>query len=195
MNLDIYTIDWIAISAFASFAMVVITWFSLRLMKRQWNEEKRPRLNFSIAISQVWYVLKISNIGKQNAYNIDIDFNQEFIDILSPVRKSSFERLETKSFAIEAGCSKYYLISSCEEWKSACSEIIVKGKYCNKYKIDEKIYIDEFITDSLIVNDALTTDIGYIKKGLIVQNDKYYPIQKSLDIIAKKLSEERNDNH
>ena len=39
-----------------------------------------------------------------------------------------------------------------------------------------------------MVKDELTLAVERIKKGMIVQNDQYYPIQKSLDIIAKSMN-------
>ena len=38
---------------------------------------------------------------------------------------------------------------------------------------------------NLVVNDELTNNIEDIRKGTVVNNDQFYPIQKSLDIIAK----------
>ena len=187
MGLDLCKIDWVAVSAVASFAMVVITWFTLQQMKRQWEEERRPNLTFSIAISQVWYVLKISNIGKQNASDIKINFNKEFVDnLLKENIRKTFRDLHNKSFVIEAGCSKYFLICSCEEVEKMYNKINITGKYCGKYTINDSLNIDEYVK-SLIVNDALTTDIGDIRKGLVILNNSHYPIQKSLDIIAKYL--------
>jgi len=191
MKFDLCTIDWVAISALASFAMVFVTWLSLRQMRRQWREERRPRLNFSIAVNQSWYELKISNLGKENAYNIALNFNAKFIETLTSERRTVFERLQNSPFAIEASCSKYYMICACEDWKKECDVIEIAGKYCNKYVFEESVCIDEYITGSSVFNDNLTNDIGYIKKGLIVQNNSYYPIQKSLDIIAKKISESK----
>ena len=65
--------------------------------------------------------------------------------------------------------------------------ISITGVYCDLYKIDDTFCIDDFIINSIIVNDALTTAIQHIKNGTIVQNNDYMPIQKSLDIIATKM--------
>ena len=185
MELSLCKIDWIAISAIASFAMVAVTLVTLCRMKHQWEEDRRPNLIFTIAVTQAWYALKISNIGKQNASNIKLNFNKEFVDSLTIVNaKRKFINLKEKSFTIEGGQSKYLLICQYEKREEVHNEINIAGKYCGKYIINESLDISDY-AESLIVNDDLTTDVGYIKKGLIVQNDKYYPIQKSLDIIAK----------
>ena len=39
----------------------------------------------------------------------------------------------------------------------------------------------------MVVQGDLETTMSYMKKGLIVQNDLYMPIQKSLDMIAKSI--------
>ncbi len=187
MRLELCTIDWAAVGAIASFAMILVTWLSLRQMRRQWDEERRPRINFSIVVSQTWFMLKISNIGQQNAHNIILNFNREFIEALPEISKGAFEKLQTKPLAIETGCSKYYLISAYQERENICNELIIRGKYCNRYSIKEDIRVDEYLSESVIVDNTLTTDVSYIKKGLITQNNQHYSIQKSLDIIAKRI--------
>lgn len=184
---------WVTyISAIASFAMVFITWRSLRQMQLQWNEQKRARLSFSIIPSQSWYALKISNIGQETAFNIDVRFNTNFIDNI-PIdnAKKFFLKINDSLFSLEAGRSKYLLICECEGsseyWKEKCEEVLITGTYCINYEVDETINILEYTIGGSVVDDELTTVIKYIKKGLIVQNDSYMPIQKSLDIIANKI--------
>lgn len=181
--------------------MVAATLISLRQnkkqlneIKRQWNEEQRPRLNISVIISQHAYYVKICNSGRSNAYNIQLSINDDFISYLEDKHKEVFFSLQSTPFFIEAGESKYFFIGFCEDiikmWKGKNVLLNIKGEYCNKYTIDETLYMSEFV-DKLhfVVNDELTTMISYIKKGLIVQNDQYYPIQKSLDIIAKQITQ------
>lgn len=88
------------ISAVASFAMVVITWVTLKQskkqnelilqqnkeqlneLKRQWEEEQRPYLE--IALVKIGYpyqyFIEIRNIGKTSADNITFNFDSEFIN-------------------------------------------------------------------------------------------------------------------
>lgn len=204
INWTLNTIDWNAISSIITLVALIIALISLRQnskqlkeMKRQWDEENRPNINISIAISQAWFVLKISNIGKKDAFNINIKFNDEFIESI-PDRnfKKGYLSLQSKPFFIEKGKSKYFMIDSCKEtknnWKDKDGTIVVTGTYCNKYTINETLDINEFIIESsLKVNDELTTIMEYIKQGLIVQNNGYMPIQKSLDAIAKKITSEK----
>lgn len=64
------------------------------------------------------------------------------------------------------------------------------GIYNNQYKIDECLNIQHFINKlHFNVKSDVETTIDHIKKGLIIQNDSYMPIQKSIDLIAKNLNE------
>lgn len=67
MKIDLCEIDWTAISAIASFVMILVTWLTLRQNKkqvnelnRQWKEQNRPKLSYSVIPSQKWYCFKIS---------------------------------------------------------------------------------------------------------------------------------------
>ncbi len=221
MSLNLNTIDWAAISSIITFIMVIATFISLKHnreqlkeIKRQWQEENRARLNFSIVSNNGLFLLKISNIGNNNAYDIKLKFSDCFLNCLyAETVKNNFVNLERKSFIIEAGVSKYIYLSpiygdsrseflsphesftgsEINKWldKNRKTEIEIIGTYCNKYKINENFTLDDFLIESIVVNDELTNAVKYIKKGLIVQNDKYMPIQKSLDLIAKNIIKDR----
>lgn len=199
------------IGAIASFAMVLITWFTLKQnkisleqnekllkqnndqleeLKRQWKENNRARLSFSIIASQTWYHLKITNTGTETAYNINLIFENDFINTLpQEVFKSQFININNRPFAIEGHKSNYYTICSSleKDFLDKDLKIIMNGSYCDRFNIDESLSISEYITKSTIVNDDLTIAVEYMKKGIIVQNDQYMPIQKSLHKIAEKL--------
>lgn len=87
--------DWLMfwvtyISAIASFAMVFITWRTLQQnkeqlneLKRQWEEENRPRLEIYFVEDNfmAWgQRLEILNIGKQPAYDITFHIDAQIID-------------------------------------------------------------------------------------------------------------------
>lgn len=204
----------IYISSIASFFMIFLTSKSLHLGQRsleqakralaesrrqfqenqkQWAEERRPRLNVSVIVSQEAYYMKIHNSGKYDAYNIRVNVNDNFIsNLIKEKYKDVFISLQNAPFYIEAGKSKYFFIGFCQDvigkWKDKNVILRIKGTYCDSYEMDVSLNMDDFI-DKLyfVVNDELTTLIGHVKKGLVVQNDQYYPIQKSLDVIAKQL--------
>lgn len=204
--------------AAATFIMVIYTSWTLKQnseqleeIKRQWKEEHRARLVFSIAFEQGLYVLKIANVGMEPAYNIKLKFSDVFIDsLLADATKEIYRRLNEKSFFIEGKGAKYFYISPqygdasvtfCRTNESFSSEdknkwidkfrdvaIEIRGIYCDEYEVDETLKLDDFLIMSLVINDELTNNIEDIRKGVVVKNTYYYPIQKSLDMIAKKLS-------
>ena len=64
----------------------------------------------------------------------------------------------------------------------------MKGLYNDRYKIDEELCMSMFLDKTfMVVKGDLETTMGYTKKGLVVQNDSYMPIQKSLNQIAKSI--------
>ena len=185
------------LSAIASFGMIYFTYRSLQQnkkqleeMKAQREEEERARLVFSVIVYQTAFMLKISNIGKRNVYNAVIHFNEEFLNDLIEERFQKFYRQLSKPFFVEAGSSKYLYRGFCEDvnaaWKNKNVVIRMKGLYNDIYTIDEELSMSMFLDKTfMVVKGDLETTMGHIKKGLVVQNDSYMPIQKSLDQIAK----------
>ena len=126
------------ISAVASFAMVFITWLTLKEsrhqnqslikqneelilqnsqqlseLKRQWEESHRPFLIISVITHSGGYFLKIQNSGKEIAKNVTVTFSKSFIDNL--LFKGTGRRLSSLQtpFFIEPESSKYYYITPC----------------------------------------------------------------------------------
>lgn len=187
------------LSAIASFGMIYFTYRSLQQNKKQLEEmkaqrenEERARLVFSVIVYQTAFMLKISNIGKRNVYNAVIHFNEEFLNELIEERFQKFYRQLSKPFFVEAGSSKYLYIGFCEDvnaaWKNKNVIIRMKGLYNDIYKIDEELSMSMFLDKTFMdVKGDLETIMGYLKKGLVVQNNSYMPIQKSLDQIAQSI--------
>lgn len=187
------------LSAIASFGMIYFTYRSLQESKRQLEEmrmqreeDERARLVFSVIVYQAAFYLKISNIGKRNVFNASIIFNEEFLQELLQERFQEGYRQLAKSFFVEAGTSRYLLIGWCQDindsWKDKHIIIKMKGSYNDVYDIDEKIDMSLFLDKTfMLVQGDLETTMGYIKKGLVVQNSSYMPIQRSLDQIAKSI--------
>lgn len=239
--------DWLGfwaayIGAIASFAMVVLTWWTLKQskvqndaliaqneeilrnsneqlleLKRQWDETNRARLTFSIISYDGLFLLKISNCGTMTAFNVSVIFNKEFIDNhFSSKIKDSLLHLGLKPFCIEAGVSKYYYLSpiysdssynignesftgdQVNRWLNAhkSDKICLSGSYNDKYRIAEEFSIEEFINGGIIVKDELALTVERMKKGMVVSNTQYYPIQRSLSVIAKHVEYiERSNRH
>ena len=215
------TKDWLSfwgvyIGSIGSFMMVVVAFFTLIQnsrtvqqneilvaqnkeqldeLKRQWEEEHRPRINISIIVYRKAFFIKIKNIGKENAIDINITFNKEFIENL---RKEDYKQMyyavEKRPFVIEEGEAKYLFIGFCDdihnEWNGENVVLKIHGTYCNKYHIDETFNMEEFVEQRFMsVKDALWE----IADGLSCPNNAYYPIQQSLDIIAKHSNGEKKN--
>lgn len=89
--------------------------------------------------------------------------------------------------------SRHLFLGFCEEvnktWKDKNVIIKMKGRYNDSFPIDEELDMNFFMDKAFVlVQGDLETTMSYIKKGLIVQNNSYMPVQKSLDQIAKSLN-------
>ncbi len=195
---------WAAyLSAAATFIMVIFTWLTIKQngeqldeLKRQWKEEHRARLSFSIVSKQGIFMLKIANVGKETAYNIRLTFSDQFIEsLLSNSTKEIYRKLNGKSFIIEPYTDKYYYLApiygissvkfhrtnevfSAEEinkWLDVFRYIPIKinGTYCDIYHISETLKLDNYLLMNLVVNDELTNNIEDIRKGTVVKNEQF----------------------
>lgn len=200
--------DWLSFwviyfSALMSLAMVRITWYTLKQNKEQLEEIKkerqesqRARLVFDIIISQKAYFLRIRNIGKENAFNVSISVNEDFIQNLEDNDRVFFEVIK-QTFYVPTDIPKYFFIGLCEDvitrWKGKDIPLSLTGTYCDSYQINENIDMNQFIDKQhIVVEDELTTAFKYFKEGVITQNNSYDTIQKSLDSIAKSVEKYMN---
>lgn len=186
------------ISAIASFGMIYMTYLSLKQsraqledLKQREADERRTRLVFSVIVYQTAFYLRIFNIGKENAFNVKLEFNDEFISEIKDSYRKYYTQLARPDF-IEAGKSIYILIGWCgdvnKEWEGKDIILKVKGSYNDKYEVDETLDMGYFIGKThFMVKGDLETTMEYMKKGVVVQNNSYRPIQKSLDEIADTL--------
>lgn len=214
--------DWLGfwgsyLSAAAAAIMIIYTAYSLRLnektlieMKREWEEERKANLYFSIEDRIGLFVLKVANIGKSPAYNVRLKFNKEFIDaLLFNQIKDVYRTLPSKSFSLENGKAKYFYISPiygnsiCEfkkthetftgeeinNWlnKFRYVPIIIDATFGKKDTAHAEITLDNFLVSSLVIKDDITEQLEKMAKGMVKSNDSLYTIQKSLDIIARHI--------
>ena len=161
-------------------------------LRLQREEDERARLVISVIVYQTSFMLKISNIGKRNVFNAIINLNEDFISELVEKRFQEGFRQLSKPFFVEVGTSRYLYIGHCPEvnkaWKDKNVVIKMNGSYNNIYTIEEDIDMNWFLDKTfMVVQGDLEPTMSYMKKGLIVQNDQYMPVQKSLDMIAKSI--------
>jgi len=187
------------LSAIASFGMIFFTYLSLKQskehmedLKRREAEEQRARLVFSVVVYQTVFYLRIFNIGKENAFNVKLNINEDFIEEIKESYRQYYHQLANPDF-IEAGKSIYILIGWCKDVNKAWGgkEIVlrVNGTYNDMYRVDEALDMRYFIGKShFMVKGDLETTMEYMKKGLIVQNNAYKPVQKSLDEMSNAMT-------
>lgn len=116
-------INWTAviaiITAITALVAVIALWQNkqqLKEMRQQWLEDRRARLSFGIISNDGLFLLRITNVGKETAYNISMTLAGDPIDNhYSEAIKNSYTRLQNQSFAIEAGVSKYFYLSMHEK--------------------------------------------------------------------------------
>lgn len=138
--------------------MVILTGFTLCvsiiiqiILAKQRNEDIRARIHGSIVNDSLNTFLCLSNIGKRSAWNVRICINKDFLDTLPchMQNKEYLKILNEKPIVIEAGERLYYLLHSTHRLKDLCGEKIltirISGKYCDAYKINQVISINEFI--------------------------------------------------
>ena len=154
MNIiDIWT--WLIANSRA--IMVLLTTFTLlwsiviqMRIEKQRNEDIRARVHGSLINDDLHTDLCLSNIGNRSAWNIQVHINEDFIDIL-PIHldnKVYIKILNEQSTALEPGEKIYYLLGSTHCLENICNERILKiqinGKYCDAYKFNQVISINEF---------------------------------------------------
>lgn len=191
MYINLCTIDWAAVSAIASLLMVIATFITLRQnkgqlnqMKKQWSEERRARLEFSIVFINQYIMLKVENVGIDRAKDIKLSFNKEFLDLVYINScKKHLKLTSSKKISLHSCKSYYSLISttysdkgrtfkspglpaqhfSAEEIeanndKLANTPLRISASYLDKnnqkHEINEVLYINDFM-ESIVVDDSI----------------------------------------
>lgn len=197
--------DWLGfwaayIGAIASFAMVALTWWTLKQskvqndavlaqnerilqnnieqlneLKRQWDAERNPNLILSIGIAQQAMFLKISNVGLCAAYDIKLSVNEDFVNAIpNMAAKNCFTPL-VNPFFIDGRCTKYVYMGQGDEIKQSFKDkhIVLKitGTYCEEKKIDFSCDMDEVIGPRFArIVDDMTDAIEGIEKSISSAN-------------------------
>lgn len=113
-------IDWTIASVIVSAIMAIATFWTilesrrqLNEMKRQWNEDHRPRLIISVISTDEYFMFKVENVGNDLARNVKFKFN-EFLKekLVSQSSCNYFRDIENKVYHLSPGASKHFLIIS-----------------------------------------------------------------------------------
>lgn len=203
------------ISSIASFAMIVVTYLSLRQgreqlneIKRQWAENNRPRIYGRIITYQSAFFLELYNAGREDANCVEVKINNEFYDNLSSDMKPIFDSMVDNPFFVGAGKSVYFLIGVCKEisqqWRDKDFSIIISGKYNNIYDLYINLPIQHFINKiHMIVRTPLEHALEDISEGLVRPHLASHPkpiqvnietITRCLETLTKHLTRQDGDN-
>jgi len=192
MEFDLCKMDWVAVSAIATFVMVIATFLALRQnkkqlkeLKRQWQEEHKARLEFSIDTKYCTFFLKMQNVGKSDAYIKKIEINEEFLnEIPIDCRKKLLNYLCTNSLRIKPSKAKYYVLSEVqrddlEEFKSI--PIIITAIHNSGFIQKEEFTINDYdyIGRSLPVENGIEMELKGIKEYLKIIKEKMNKYQEN----------------
>ena len=173
MNIILCCINWNAISAIANIAialLALITYIYSRNQAKKQDalrfEDLRARLAFSIVDWHNHYMLKISNVGKETAYNVQLNvsgppISENPFDLVKDV----FARLRETTIIIESGQSVYYLISPTEKARG-------------DYGIEDRF----LIKDNISIRD-------YLQYGAFEHKN---PLEEIADAMISRSPEDKN---
>lgn len=112
------SIGWTEASVIVSSIMAIATFWTIyesrrqfKEMKRQWDEDHRPRLIVSVISTEDYFMFKVENVGRDIAKNVKFKFNPFLKEKL--VSKSSceyFRSIEDKVYHISPGANKYFIL-------------------------------------------------------------------------------------
>ena len=116
MEFDLCKIDWVAISAIVTFLMAIAAFWALyenrkqlNELKRQWQEEHKARLNFSIEVQSHFFYLKMGNTGRSVVEIRKVEINEEFLEkMVRPLREHLEAALCSDSLKIAGGMTRYF---------------------------------------------------------------------------------------
>lgn len=211
--------DWIQLATAVGTVLLAIAAFwtlrqnkkQLQVLQNQQHEDRRARLSFEIVAVDFYYCLKISNVGKEPAYNVHLKFSGSFFDDhFSPELKNDFEDFEKKTFCFaprretyiylcptKGNANSTHLIhgrtfpsNQINPWLEQHKHSLIKieGQYCDRYDISESLTIESFTSDVFIkYENSSTRALQQISKGITCRNDLHRPIQELVDNISKSV--------
>lgn len=204
INMIIDSTNWTAVGAVATAFSCILTAImaciaykslcqnkkQLDEMRKQRDEDCRARLTAETISWQNMFLLKISNVGKETAYDIHLSIYGDLVkNHFSDAIKQNFESISRRCFCMVSGRELYYLISPVRS-DSLCtiegstydgedinrwlddnylSSLFIKGTYKSrgKHTIEESFCIKDFIVGKpLIVKAEEIVALEKISKAL-----------------------------
>ncbi|MBQ9217001.1 MAG: hypothetical protein IJ160_02330 [Muribaculaceae bacterium] len=205
--------NWNAISAISNIVLAIIAIatlaFSIFLMIKQNEQRKddvRARLMFSFYHWKDLFFLKIENIGKEPAFDINLKvFGKPISDSLYENIIKTFSELASKKFSLPAGKSKYFLISPAvtkgadmgigndhhssqevNDWLEQYGNepIFIKGKYNGIFDVDETMSIKEHI---VFGSFCVYEQTDWIAESLSEMSNNMEKVQKHIKTISENI--------
>ena len=201
-------VTWLAfwgsfIGAIASFAMVFITYYTLKQnktqleeLKRQWEEEHRPHLSCRVIVYKKAFFLQIYNPSQYDAHEVKITFGEDLINHLNATYRPLYENTSQNPVFIPSGKAWNNLLGWCSdinaEWKEDEFEIVVEGYYNQKYSfktiIPTKTFVDRH---NIVVISTLEDAVKDLASGLVEPHSSspHKAVQVSMEEISKTLNQ------
>lgn len=189
--------------------------YQLSELKRQREEDTRARIDCSIIEWHNCYFFKIQNVGRSLAYNIQLKFEGNPI-VTNPYRSLTklLVELQNKKLMLSPGANIYFLLIPKEqsqlewtnidkkEWQSTESitewinkneneKIVLTGTYNDKYSIDIKMSIREFLANGSV---NVMEPLAEIAESLSSNGEDEQTIQKSLYRISLNQNQSSKNN-
>lgn len=212
-------IDWNAISAIANICIALLALFTYLYTRSQAKkneqlrfEDVRARLSFSIVDWHDYYMLKITNVGKETAYDIQLNISGTPIsESLFSFVKDVFVNLRSTPICIESGQSVFYLVSPTEKAKGLYGiegqeqidakeiqkwlenhdkeDIIITGKYNNRHDINESFCIRDYAQFGAFEHKE---PIEEISDALYSRDPSDKNVQKNIQQITEIIKKQHN---
>ncbi|MBM6992833.1 MAG: hypothetical protein I3J02_06165 [Prevotella sp.] len=218
MNADILCFDnWNILSAIANICIAILAFITYLYTRSQGKkqdklrfEDVRARLSFSIIVWHDHYMLKVTNVGKETAYNIELNVSGSPIsDNLFSFVKKVFANLLHTTICVEAGQSVFYLVSPTENasgsfgidgqqqvgakdiraWlkKHDKEDIIITGKYNNRHIINERFCIRDYAQYGAFEHKEAIEEIA---DAILSRDPQDTNIQKNFQLIAEIIKKQ-----
>lgn len=210
-------LNWNALTAIGTILLAIATFVTiwqnrnqLSELKKQREEDIRARLDCSIIEWHNCYFLKIQNVGRSLAYNIQLKFagNPIFTNPFRTLTEMYIE-LQNKKLMLSPGGKTFFLLIPKEqsqlEWtdknkkegqptenitdwirKNENEKIELTGIYNDKYSIDIKMSIRDFLANGSV---DVMEPLAEIAESLSSEGKDEQTIQKSIYNILLELKE------
>ena len=180
-------IDWVAVSAIVTFLMAIAAFWALyenrkqlNELKRQWQEERKAQLDFSIEIQRFasrcfksqcsMFCLKMQNVGKTVAKIKKVDINKDFLEKMPQDYRVHIETAFSNPLRIAPSVTKHYWLCLANIDDVSKSE---KDKYLSFISTPFRITstfddgsVQEFeftISNYLYLGEAVTIETDIVK--------------------------------